>query len=625
MAKPENKLKPINQTTAGLKRLEEEADSARSASEKYMKTIWDEAEEKEKILLGKLDDSISINTTKSQVYDPRLSTILFERAARVMSQVHVGKAQAVSKDDIGKNKLMNMTLDYYTTQANEQQSMLNKLRLLNIYSNVYGSMFGLVPWRVDSRRNYYGPEFNIIPLRDAYPQPGVSLGDAEWFGVENYVSLSWLKAQDKKTWINLDEVIASYKDSTGDSREDAGDKQSYVERTWHTTTAGAKHNPRVRLFSLYTMDRWITLADKKVGKKTQSRIVRVVENPYPDGMLPIIAKHSIPLQDRAVGLGEFERGGTLQKGINSLINLYLDGVKYSIFPPLQIDPSRVVRSSIKWGAGRFWFTDAPNQAIQATQISPQGMNTFTNTYGLLLSALQGASGTTTTSESDSNQTTLGKTPQAIQFMAQRQNSRDEWDRQMQDDAVEQIYTRWANLISHKAERPVIIDIFGKEIEELQQNYPDVVEMFDSKEAGTATIDPNTFRDKDKPVKFNYKVVAGSSSKRDSESEGASVREILAMVTKSPGILQQVQAEGKQIKISELLTRTLATSGIQDWDKIIVDVDPAEQGQPQIDPATGQPIQQQAQQPQPAPQQQVEIPEMNDPEIQQAAEMLFRTQ
>lgn len=25
----------------------------------------------------------------------------------------------------------------------------------------------------------------------------------------------------------------------------------------------------------------------------------------------------------------------LQKGINSLINLYLDGVKYSIFPPIQ--------------------------------------------------------------------------------------------------------------------------------------------------------------------------------------------------------------------------------------------------------------------------------------------------
>ena len=115
-----------------------------SDSYNYLKVQRETWDDKEAILLCKIEDSLS-STAKSQVFDPILSTMLLERTGRVMYQNPSGKAYAVSKDDVGKNILINLLLKFFRNNANEQFSHLVKLRMLDFYSGVFGSAFGLIP------------------------------------------------------------------------------------------------------------------------------------------------------------------------------------------------------------------------------------------------------------------------------------------------------------------------------------------------------------------------------------------------------------------------------------------------------------------------------------------------
>lgn len=612
------------------RKLEREVFGHLEGSKDYMSDLRSTWDDKEAMLLGRLKDDISQNSTKSQVFDPRLSTIVFDRAARVMAQEHVGHAYAMSKDDIGKNKLMDLLVKHFNTRANEQFPMLTKSRMLDLYSLVYGSMFALVPWRVNMRNDYVGPEMTIIPIRDMFPQSNVVFNDSDWVQVRTWVSLNWLKGQDKNVWKNIDAIEEEYKGTAGDSKDGDEEDTSYSERTFHThMDVGDKAFPQIELITEYRHDRWITFSPRSIHRDGSStKILRVVENPYIEGMLPVVKKDAFPLIDRAVGLGEFERGERLQKSINSLINLYLDGVKMSIFPPIQINPKSdgLVPSSITQTPAARWLVGRPNQDVQITNISPQGINTFNSTYGFLVGALNSQAGTTSISEGDETKTTIGKTPQAIQMLRARENARDEWDRHMMDETIKQVYTRWVNLISDNMEQTEQVRIFGAEIEEIAKNYPDIKDVVDISTSGKQAV--VKVSSKDIKSKYDYQVEPGSTMKRDTVQEAQAVREILEIVLSNPDVIARVEQEGKAISMAELFTRVFATSGIQDWDKIITD----KETQPnlnggdggQVPPNQVPPEMMGQMPPQQMPQQtpQVASQQYNDPDIMQAAQQLL---
>lgn len=610
------KSQHIETSSVEDKKYEREVTGHYENSKEYMSDLRSTWDDKEAMLLGSLKDSISTGSTKSQIFDPRLSTIVFDRSARVMAQEHVGHSFAMSKNDIGKNKLMDLLTKYFNTQANEQFPMLTKLRLLDLYSLVYGSMFAIVPWRINTRKDYIGPEMNLIPIRDVFPQPNVIFNDADYVQVRTFVSLEWLKAQDKDVWKNIDAIEAEYKDTAGDTREGDEADSSHVERRFHPNMdVGDKAFPQIELITEYRHDKWITFSPRSIKRKgSTTKVVRVIENPdYVEGVLPVIKKDAFPLIDRAIGLGEFERGEALQKSINSLINLYMDGVKMSIFPPMQINPQAqgLVASSIKMSPAAKWMVGRPNVDIQMTNLSPQGISTFNSTYGFLVGALNSQAGTSSVNEGDSVQSTIGKTPQAVQLLRQRENARDAWDRHMMDEAIKDIYTRWVNLIAGNMEKTEQIRIFGPEIEDIARNYPDVNEMLDVSTSGKqATV---KIGKKDIDAKYDYQVEAGSTMKRDGAQEAQASRELLEVVLSNPDVIQRVEAEGKKINMAELMNRVFASSGIQDWDKIITDVEVG----PQQQESPEGPVQQLVQSQEPQLQRQP-LPQFSDPAIMQAA-------
>src|SRR3990172_816616 len=100
MAKPKRKIeKPSKSKEESL--LDEVQQHAKDATS-WLSTRRDEFDDLEAMLIVKLTDSLS-QQAQAKVFDPRLSTIVFERSARVMAQNAQGKAYAQSKDDVGKN------------------------------------------------------------------------------------------------------------------------------------------------------------------------------------------------------------------------------------------------------------------------------------------------------------------------------------------------------------------------------------------------------------------------------------------------------------------------------------------------------------------------------------------
>jgi len=561
------------------RKLQEQLGKHLDDSKTHFQSLRDGWDDKEALLVCALEDELSLDeTTHSSVFDPRLSTIVFERAARVMAQNPKGKAFPVSINDKGKTKFMNLLLDYYTNNANYWHSMIIKLRIMDLYSLVYGTMFGLVPWHVNSRTNYIGPEFVPLPIRSCFPQPSAtSVNEADWFQVSTMKSLDWIIEQKgQKGWINanIDKLASEVRGGEKDKKENTarGDikeewQRSYVENEWYPEEIGDSVFPKVWLQTEYRRDEWLIFAPKY-----GNLLLRKIDNPFGNYSLPIVAKHAFPLMDSIIGLGEFERGKTLQLGINSLINLYLDGVRYSITPLLHINPREVIPSSIKWGPGEKWLMRRPNQDVQVMQMNPQGLQTFQSTYSFMVSALLNQAGTSTTSQPTEVEPMMGRTPQALRLQAAKESARDEWDRVMMEDTIKQIYTKWIEMIIKKQSKVVAVRLFGEEAKQMAKDFPDVAEFFDQENFGMVNIGKNQIASK-----YDFELESGATLKKDTDTEKMNLLEILGIISKAPGILQAMQQKGKMIDFGELFKRIVIASGVSDYEKIITEVGPNEAG------------------------------------------------
>lgn len=547
-------------------------------SKTYLSKIRSTWDDKEAMLIGILRDGMS-SKTASQVNDPRLSTIVFERAARVTAKLPTGIARARSKNDVAKNILMNKTLAYYRGEANEQFKMLIKLRLWDLYSLVYGSMFALVPWRITD--NYQGPELLIQNIRDCYPQSGGQpVDDADWFSIRNYVSKQFLEQQPEDFWFkdNINALLSQIPEDPGDlARAKDSEDITLVEQDRYPSVAPDRVDPQYELITEYRGDKWITWTPRRVDEKTSKPfILRVVENPYPDGMLPVVAKHAFPLLDAPIGLGEFERGQSLQLAMNSLINVHLDGVKSTIRPPLSVNPRNVVASSLKWGAGVRWFMNNPGKDVVPLETNPRGLDTFNSTYGFLLSALLNQSGTTDVSKGTDQESSLGKTPQAIKKITDVENSRDDWDRIMMESSMEQVDKRWVALIAENMDEDVEMRLFGDEIKDLQNIYPGEIEIFDSGITGNVKVSNKFFKEKNEDgsessTKFDYDLESGSMSKETSAADRDTITEIMKAVLENPQINESLAQDGKKVNLGFLFKQWVEKGGVKDTNKVIVDI------------------------------------------------------
>ena len=109
-------------------------------------------------------------------------------------------------------------------------------------------------------------------------------------------------------------------------------------------------------------------------------------------------------------------------------------------------------------------------------------------------------------------------------------------------------------------------MFSDEIEELATQYPEISDIYDDK-TGKLTVNKKSIGS----VLYDYEIISGSTYALDQQEQQQNLLNMLNMFTQAPAIVEALKAEGKEVKIGELMTRILVNSGIQDYEKIIEEI------------------------------------------------------
>lgn len=541
--------------------------------------LWDRSEE---LFHNQLADLAS-QKQNSQVFDPKLSTLTIERGYRVMSQLPVGKVRGISQNDMGDAKVKNLLLEKYVIpNANAQFDFLTKMRLVDIYSNVYGVFFALIDQ--DTKPNgYVGPDMWMLNIRDVFPQVGaISLEESDYVIVRTWKPLSYFKNLKKaEGFRNVDKIITMLEKKTGSKDGRDADNQSKREQDQYPTQTPAKGKGFFEVLTKFEKDRWVDIC-----VDADNTDFRDQENPHENGELPLVAKYSMPLIDDIMGMSDFERGGTMQNMINAMWNMYGDAVKMSIFPPVIINKDNVAApSSFKNLPSQHWLgRNSVDNVARTLQLSPQGISTFTNTYNVASASVLNLFGTTDTTVSQNTDSAYGKTPQALKMQAQRENTRDNADRFYMEQFVTQVMKKFVNLMCKKQNGAVQFRMFPDEIEQIAREYPEIRDSYDE---GTGKL---TVKSGKKDVLYDYEIVSGSTFAIDQKAQQDNLSQIFEVWMKMQRpdggnmLEDKLQTEGYKLKFGEMFKRIVSSSGIQDWDKILEEMTTQERGELELEKA-----------------------------------------
>lgn len=539
--------------------------------------LWDNAE---MLFHNQLND---LSDADSKVFDPKISTLTIERSYRVMAQLGVGKVRGISSNDQADAKLKNLLLDKYVVpHATAQFDMLTKFRMTDMYSNVYGNFFVLVDQDVKPN-GYVGPDMWLLNIRDVFPQVGaVSIEDSDWIIVRTWKSISFFEGlKGKPGYKNIPQIINKLKTKAGSKNNRDADNISKREQDQYPNGApdvtDGVPGGYFEVLTRYERDRWVDICvDADMEFRDQ-------DNPHDDGSLPVVCKYSIPLLDDFMGMGDFERGGSMQMVVNTNWNLYLDAVKMSIFPPMLINKDNVAAiSSFKSIPGAMWLGKGQLSNIaQAVNLSPQGIQTFNNVYQVANASLQGLFGSSNTDVSSTVDDTLGKTPEALKMQGARENTRDNADRFYMEQFISNVMRKMVNLMSKKQQGSVSFRMFPEEIESIKREYPEIAESYNDK-TGKLKIGKGSGS-----ALYDYEIVSGSTYAIDQKEQQENIRQLIELYLKyqSPqgNILDNLlKSQGYEMKFGELMKRSISNSGIQDWDKILVEMTMQEQGDHSMD-------------------------------------------
>jgi len=494
------------------------------------KDYRDTLDAREKFMLGTLNDSYT-GTIKSKVNDQQLLTSIIKRTNNVMAQVPSGKVQAITKKNIGKNILFNLILTkYIQPNAKSQFDMYTKFWLLQFLSSTYGAMDLMVDYVVSDK--YVGPDFMLIPRRNGIPEAGkISVDECERYWVQSYVTDKWLLTKKKEDgWKNIDKIIEQGKKSNKVSDQD---KTSYAERDRQSELQRA---PGISLLTKYEGDKWTIISE-------QAKVVaREIDNPFKDGELPIISKLGYPMLDRYSGLSLYELMISLQRGQNSLLNLYLDSLKMKIYPPLKAYLPDMVMSTFKYEPGAIWALKNPNvNAVTEMQFGNTPANFVESGYTMLKAAMNNGTQITDTTISERIDPGRGKTPQALKMQQAEMMVATNFDRKQLELAIEKTFDKFINLLASRQKHPIDLSIFGDEVKELSKNYDDIKDMveftqFDSKDAAQVIIKPQ----KDKSIKYRYFIDTGTTMRKDEVVENETLTSIIELLKETELVLMQTE-------------------------------------------------------------------------------------
>ena len=487
--------------------------------------------------------------TGNGLTDNMTATIYLERAARVAGQLPEGETKAFGKKDYGKGMFLDiLRKNWIYPNANAQFSFLTKMFIWQYGSSEYNVMPMHYDINVNETTGYIGPDCWLWNPRNFIPQAGVtSITDMDYVHAISYKSPQFfqdiLDDEDDDTWDK--EAIQSIISSLKHAKKDTDTKRetlSYRERIKQETNQVAV----VTRYEAGREGRWVTFLPDYSCK-----VVRNIKNPHNNARIPFVLKRCIPKIDSYYGNGDFQRSMPMQFANDGLDNFYFQGIKVNLFPALMVNMQTVVPHTVSQDPGSvIEFNGTPD--ARRLETSTAGLATYQAAKGMSKGAIQSIAGTTDTRANAENSMDpgMGKTPEALRQIKERESTRDNFDRGQLEEAMVELIDGMYSILPTMAE-DIPVDMFSEEITELvESGYTDLGQMFKHfQETGNAKVrlseSGDQLRIKLRPAAFEnitakFRLKPNSTAKQTLEQQLVSMQDFWMFLGKMPNALDQYQ-------------------------------------------------------------------------------------
>ena len=413
---------------------------------------------------------------KAMVFDPRTFTSLYEKTARTFANKPRGRLVPREGGDTLGAHINNEVLSFQwdDNERADNQSMLSKWSLMDLNARKYGAAFGISKWRYQKNRKakvvFDGPDFIPLNNRDCLPNPSYST-IKNWFQHREYLTIQEMElvndtAQAKPIYKNLDllkQALGSDKTTSGSDSRSSNYTIKNKSIKGLTDYLGRDSAFKVvEIVTEYREDRLISFSPR------HGVVVRDIEEPFEHNQIPVILLKYYPIDDDIYGLSEIEPVEKLQRGINALINQYLDAINMSLYAPLKINSTggAVQMHTIEFGPGKKWLMQNPTTDVVTHDQSINGVQEFTSTYRFLVGAMQEALGDSSQGVSNLNPGSGDKTATEVRDLAMSRSVRDNFNMMYLGEALKKQMNLWycmnQQFLFVKKDKHKIIRIVGKD-------------------------------------------------------------------------------------------------------------------------------------------------------------------
>lgn len=560
----------------------------------------------------------------AMVFDPRTFTAIYEKSARLLANKPKGRLIPREGGDVLGSKINNELLDFQWDDAErvDGEPMLSKWARMDMNARKYGASFALAKWHFEKRGDdvwFDGPAFTPWNNRDVLHNPSYS-SIQKWIQLREWASLEDLQkvndvSRGKSIYKNLDVIRdALTKDARG-----GGDMRSTAWASKNLSIKGLQdfrgRDEVFKVFELvteYREDRWITFAPR------YGVILRDIPNPYKHGRIPVIQLKYYPIDEDIYGLSEIEPIEKLQKGLNALVNQYLDAINMSLYTPLKVRTASVQMHTLEFGPGKKWLMNDPSSDVLPYETRGAGVAEFASTYRFMVAAMQEALGETSAGVSQLSPGEGERTATEVRETALARNVRDTIQQSFLGEALKDQMNLWLlmnqQLLFDRQNRQRVIRIVGQDAVMYFQSLglseqgltDETIERLTSPEMEEVITDPSFDMNsvtqplfpvsspegmipkmsideggemaevvlEPEDVSGNYDYVPDVRSMSNPEPAMVNALTQLTILAKDPAAIQARMMDGTRLKLSELEKDLFELLGVKDADKYYERADPA---------------------------------------------------
>lgn len=577
----------------------------------------------------------------ARVFDPRVFRVIETVTPRMVANEPTGSFYPTEQGDIMTSQILNALNKYDWRRAEMFPKLVNFVKCMLIFGTSFGRTYWdfretekqrMAPKKLNDRlvwtpkntemvrvTEFDGPNFEVLNIYDCFPDPNATtIQNARWFIYRIFKTLDELEAENDargaEHWKNLDklkkiiEAKKATKNTTGERPQDIQYREHRrVMLSTEELIGEDQSNPEIAILVRLTKDGWCFFVPE-YASESWSGIIREVDNPYFHGELPIVYGVDYPYPGELYGMGEIEPVDRIQRAINAVLNQRLDNVQLNLRTMWKAKKnSGVDMHTLVSTPGNIITTD-DMEAVEPIQVPDVTGTTFVETMNYLTAALQNGTGITDyTMGVDDTSHTKNETATGVRLIQQEANAQFKLKIQLFNHMViQRIANQWKDLRVQYTTEAQKLRIIGaedvnymRENTQLTQTAMDGTPIFPGQTDMQAKLEIspdenfaflNLMPEDIQPaIVGDYDFIASVS--QDQLNDPIAMQQNFFLATDritQPQFIQGLAQQGKMPNYEVIAQKTYKNLNLGLEDKDLVTNLPQV---PQIDPMTGQPIQQ----------------------------------